>query len=148
MRYRTIVVQASATCIHVCFNSLMNSRVRRDHVLAMSVLPVSWNRKYKSKRVSLCYRVSRPPSLSYLSGTIASPVLKRTFSIQKQYVHSLTWLNTPIMVNLKQIAIAATCWSANRTDVFRVGFDSDLQRKILATLLHYSFLYLLHQKLL
>jgi len=33
------------------------------------------------------------------------------------------------MVNLKQIAIAATRWSANRIDVFRVGFNSDLQRK-------------------
>jgi Repeat of unknown function (DUF346) len=34
------------------------------------------------------------------------------------------------MVNLKQIAIAATCWSANRIDIFRVGFNSDLQRNI------------------
>jgi hypothetical protein len=38
-------------------------------------------------------------------------------------------LHTSIMVNLKSIAIAATCWSANRIDVFRVGFNSDLQRK-------------------
>jgi hypothetical protein len=32
------------------------------------------------------------------------------------------------MVNLKTIAIAAACWSADRIDVFRVGFNSDLQR--------------------
>lgn len=47
------------------------------------------------------------------------------------------------MVNLKSIAIAATCWSAQRIDVFRVGFNSDLQRKTLVPLLHSPFLYLL-----
>jgi hypothetical protein len=49
----------------------------------------------------------------------------------------------PDMVNLKSVAIAATCWYANRIDVFRVGFNSDLQRETLIPLLHSPFPYLL-----
>jgi hypothetical protein len=46
------------------------------------------------------------------------------------------------MVNLKSVAIAATCWSAGRIDVFRVGFNSDLQRKTLDSLFNPPFLFL------
>jgi hypothetical protein len=31
------------------------------------------------------------------------------------------------MVNLKAVAIAAVCWGPSRIDIFRTGFNSDLQ---------------------